>query len=209
MLRIGLTGGIGSGKSTIARVFETLGIPVYYADAAAKRLMLTNETLKSDIIQHFGSQAYVDGALNRSYLAGIVFNDAYQLNLLNNLVHPVTIQDATQWMQAQQAPYIIKEAALLFESYAKEGLSFIIGVSAPRHLRIQRVMQRDAVTKDEVEKRMQRQIDESIKMKLCDFVITNDEQQLVVPQVLKLHQHFIHLEASGLNKRLKVGGGAK
>lgn len=197
MLKIGLTGGIGSGKSTVAKIFETLGIPVYYADTEAKRLMNSSETLKKVIRQNFGEATYENDQLNRKYLAGIVFNDPEKLELLNALIHPVTINDAEQWMQQQSAPYSIKEAALLFESGAAENLDFIVGVYAPQALRIKRVMKRDGLTADEIMKRINRQVNEEMKMKLCDFVITNNEQELLVPQVLKLHQHF-----SGLSNKL-------
>lgn len=193
MLKIGLTGGIGSGKSTVAKIFETLGIPVYYADAEAKRLMNSSETLKKVIRQNFGEATYENDQLNRKYLAGIVFNNPEKLELLNALIHPVTINDAEQWMQQQSAPYSIKEAALLFESGAAENLDFIVGVYAPQALRIKRVMKRDGLTTDEIMKRINRQVNEEMKMKLCDFVITNDEQELLIPQVLKLHQHFSSL----------------
>lgn len=191
MLRIGLTGGIGSGKSTVAKVFETLGIPVYYADDAAKRLMNTDPALKKNILKQFGKRAYENGELNRAYLASVVFMDTYKLDVLNAMVHPVTILDATKWMERQQSPYIIKEAALLFESSAKEGLDYIIGISAPKTLRIKRIIDRDKTSRDEVIKRMDRQIEEEIKMKLCDFIITNNEQQMVVPQVLELHKTLL------------------
>ena len=193
MLKIGLTGGIGSGKSTVAKIFETLGIPVYYADAEAKRLMNSSETLKKVIRQNFGEATYENDQLNRKYLAGIVFNDPEKLELLNALIHPVTINDAEQWMQQQSAPYSIKEAALLFESGAAENLDLIVGVYAPQALRIKRVMKRDGLTADEIMKRINRQVNEEMKMKLCDFVITNNEQELLIPQVLKLHQHFSSL----------------
>jgi dephospho-CoA kinase len=191
LLRIGLTGGIGSGKSTVAKVFETLGIPVYYADDAAKRIMNTDSKLKENLQRQFGEQTYINGELNRPYLASIVFNDAHKLDLLNAMVHPATINDATEWMKHQRSPYVIKEAALLFESTAKEGLDYIIGVSAPKHLRIKRVMDRDHVSREEILKRMNRQIAEDIKMRLCDFIIINDEQQLVIPQVLQLHENLL------------------
>lgn len=196
MLKIGLTGGIGSGKSTVAKIFETLGIPVYYADAEAKRLMNSSETLKKVIRQNFGEATYENDQLNRKYLGGIVFNNPEKLELLNALIHPVTINDAEQWMQQQSAPYSIKEAALLFESGAAENLDFIVGVYAPQALRIKRVMKRDGLTADEIMKRINRQVNEEMKMKLCDFVITNNEQELLIPQVLKLHQHF-----SGLSNK--------
>lgn len=191
MIRIGLTGGIGSGKSTIAKIFEVLGIPVYYADAASRRLMNEDPKLVKDIIHHFGEKSYTDGKLNRPYIASIVFNDPEKLNLLNAISHPATIEDANKWMQQQTAPYVIKEAALIFESGSAEGLDLVIGVYAPAPLRIKRTMDRDKVTQEEVKKRMERQINEELKMKLCDFVVINDEQQLVVPQVMALHQKFI------------------
>lgn len=191
MLKIGLTGGIGSGKTTVAKVFEVLGIPVYYADDRAKSLMNTNASLRNSIIKHFGEASYTNGELDRKHLAGIVFNNKEKLELLNSLTHPVTIQDSEAWFAQQSTPYVIKEAALLFESGAADKLDYIVGVYAPQHLRVQRVMERDQVTVEEVMKRISRQIDEEMKMKLCNFVITNNEQQLVIPQVLELHERFI------------------
>lgn len=190
MLKIGITGGMGSGKSTVAKVFETLGIPVYYADDAAKRILNENEELKAKIINHFGQDAYNENGLNRSYLASIVFNDREKLDLLNSLTHPLTIADANEWFEKQKSPYAIKEAALLFESGAAEGIDYIIGVDAPRAIRIRRIMQRDQLTASEIEKRFSKQLQDDIKMKLCDFVIKNDEQQLVIPQVLALDKKF-------------------
>ena len=188
MLKVGITGGIGSGKSTVAKVFEVLGIPVYYADDAAKHLMNVNEELKKQIQQQFGDTVYKEGQLDRKFLAHIVFNSPEKLQQLNALVHPATLQDAETWMQHQTAPYAIKEAALIFESGAHEQLDYVICVYAPAPLRIQRAMQRDTINRDEVIARMDKQIDETIKMRLCDFVITNDEQKLLIPQVLALHQ---------------------
>lgn len=198
MLKIGLTGGIGSGKSTVAKIFEVLGIPVYYADTEAKRLMNSNEKIKESLRQHFGEATYKNEELDRKYLADIVFNNPEKLELLNALIHPVTIKDAEEWMQRQAAPYSIKEAALLFESGAAENLDFVIGVYAPQALRIKRVIKRDNLSQDEIVKRINRQVIEEMKMKLCDFVITNNEQELLIPQVLKLHQHFISLANSSL-----------
>jgi dephospho-CoA kinase len=191
MLRIGLTGGLGSGKSTVARIFETFGIPVYYADDAAKRLMNEDARLKNSIRDHFGDESYMNEILNRPYLAEVAFSDPAKLQLLNSLVHPVTIADAEKWMNAQTAPYAIKEAALIFESDAHKKLDYVIGIHAPLKLRLQRSMQRDQLSKEAVETRMSRQMDEIKKMELCDFIVTNDETELLIPQVLSLHEMLL------------------
>lgn len=199
MLRIGITGGIGSGKSTVAHCFEVLGIPVYYADREAKKMMNEDEELRQGIIQEFGNSAYINGLLNRQHIASVVFANKEKLDVLNAMVHPATIRHGLQWMQRQTTPYVIKEAALIFESGSQEHLDYVIGVSAPLHVRLQRTMQRDKVTRDEVLGRMKHQIDEEIKMRLCDFVITNDEQQLVIVQVLALDKKLRSLAAEKAN----------
>ena len=193
MLKIGLTGGIGSGKSTVAKVFELLKVPVYYADEASKRLYHTDKNLMAAIKQHFGEDVYTNDQLNRPRLAALVFNDPQKLALLNQLVHPPTIRDAKEWMQRQTAPYVIKEAALLFESGSVAGLDHVIGVKAPLHIRLKRTMDRDGVSREQVLSRMDRQLDEEIKMRLCDFIIDNSEQKLVIPQVLELHERFLKM----------------
>ncbi|CAN5187772.1 dephospho-CoA kinase [soil metagenome] len=193
MLKVGITGGIGSGKSTVSNIFKTIGIPIFDADAAARKVMNEDAALKESIIKVFGEPSYEKGALNRQYIAGIVFQDSFKLEQLNAMVHPVTIALAQSWMQEQTTPFVIKEAAILFESGAAHGLDYIIGVFAPQHLRIQRVMQRDKVSKEEVLSRMSKQVDENMKMKLCDFIIKNDELQLLIPQVLKLHEILLKL----------------
>ena len=187
-LRIGLTGGIGSGKSAVAKIFETLGIPVYYADDAAKRVMNENDLLRKQLIQHFGEESYSDNQLNRKYISSRVFSNPEQLALLNSLVHPLTIADADEWMQLQTAPYIIKEAALIFESDAWKHLDEVIGVSAPFELRLNRAMKRDNISAEEVQARMSKQMNEEEKMNRCDYVIINDETELLIPQVLVLHE---------------------
>jgi dephospho-CoA kinase len=191
MLRIGITGGIGSGKSTVAGIFSVLGIPVYNSDDASKRLMAGDENLKTNIIASFGESSYVNGMLNRKYLAAQVFEDSKKLALLNSLVHPATINDARQWMEKQKSVYVIKEAALIFESGSNEFLDFVIGVQSPRELRIERALKRDNVTRGEIEARMKLQMDEDEKMKKCNFIIVNDEQQMLIPQVLSLHEKFL------------------
>lgn len=193
MLKVGLTGGIGSGKSTIAKIFEVLGIPVYYADDATKRIMNSDEELKASLIKNFGKETYKDGLLDRAWLASVVFADSKKLELLNSLTHPATIRDASRWMEKQASPYIIKEAALLFESGANKQLDHIIGVYAPQDIRVKRVMARDHITGEEVLKRLNKQMDEDEKMKLCDSIIVNDEQQMVTPQVMEIHKKFLAL----------------
>ncbi|MFL5788529.1 MAG: dephospho-CoA kinase [Flavisolibacter sp.] len=192
-LKIGLTGGIGSGKSIIAKIFELFNVPVYYADEASKRLYHSNKSLIKEIKFHFGEDIYKNEQLDRQKLASIVFSNPQKLELLNQLVHPLTIRDAEEWMKKQTSPYIIKEAALLFESGSVASLDYVIGVKAPLSIRIKRVIERDGVSKDEILSRMSRQIDEDIKMRLCDFIITNDEHELVIPQALELHMKFMEM----------------
>lgn len=190
MLNIGLTGGIGSGKSVVAAMFQTLGIPVLNADTLAKQIMQNDPTVQQQIIEAFGRNAYHQEGLNRPYIANIVFKDPFQLQVLNAIVHPATIAASKAWAAEQTAPYILKEAALFFESGSADGMDLIIGVYAPDALRIKRVIQRDQCSREAVLDRMKQQISQSIKMKLCDKVIVNDEQTLLIPQVLALHEWF-------------------
>jgi dephospho-CoA kinase len=192
MLKIGITGGIGAGKSTVAGIFKVLGVPVFDADVTAKNILNTDPILREQIAAAFGSETYKKGLLDRKYLATLVFNNPNQLAKLNALVHPATIAAADKWASRfTDKPYIIKEAALLFEARTNEGLDYIIGVTAPVELRMTRVMDRDQVSREEVLNRMQHQLDDTEKMKRCNFVIDNNEASLVIPQVLALHAKFI------------------
>ena len=184
---------MGSGKSTVGAIFGVLGIPVYRADDAAKLLMSTDRKVIAAVTGLFGENAYVNGSLNRRLLSETIFGDPAKLSALNAIIHPVTIRDAQRWMEQQQGPYAVKEAAILFESGAQQFLDFVIGVYAPPVLRVQRSMQRDGLTREAVLERMDRQLDESLKMKLCDAVIVNDEQQALVPQVLRLHRQLTEM----------------
>ena len=198
MLKIGITGGIGSGKSTISKIFEVLGIPVFYADDHAKKVMTDDPILIKAIKETFGNESYfADGALNRKYLAKIVFNDNVALAKLNAIAHPATFRAFDNWVaRVGHVPYILKEAALLFESDSYKMCDKSIMVYAPLEMRIQRVLLRDNITRAEVEARNARQFGDDQKLKMADYVIKNDDTQLVVPQVLDLHRGFLKLAQS-------------
>ncbi|GAA4796072.1 dephospho-CoA kinase [Olivibacter ginsenosidimutans] len=188
-LHVGITGGIGAGKSVISNMFEVLGYPVFYADDIAKKIMIQDQDLISAIKGHIGDQAYFEnGALNRKWLADTVFNDQEKLNLLNTLVHPATIRAYERWRDEQQMAITFKEAALLFESGTYKQNDYTILVTAPKELRIARVVARDQVTAQQVIDRMNKQMDDADKEKLADFVIENDEIHALIPQVLNIEQ---------------------
>ena len=193
MLKIGITGNIGGGKTTVSKIFEILGIPVLYADDAAKNVMVNDPELIEGIKREFGTASYFDdGSLNRKHIAGIVFNDEKQLIKLNSLVHPAVFRAFDTWAaQITDAPYVMKEAALLFESDSYKMCDQTIMVTAPLELRISRVMQRDGLTREEILSRDARQFSEEKKIALADFVIRNDDSELLIPQVLALHEKFI------------------
>ncbi|MHB1178993.1 MAG: dephospho-CoA kinase [Daejeonella sp.] len=193
MFKIGITGGIGSGKTTVCKIYEVLGIPVFYADDAAKTIMHTDALLKMDIIKVFGEQSYSkEGELNRKYLSLIVFNNEQELNKLNALVHPAVFKAFEIWVSEQtEAPYVIKEAALLFESESHKMCDQTVLVRSPEALRIRRILERDGISLAEVRLRMKRQLTDEKKQELADYVILNDERNLLIPQVLALHQHFL------------------
>ena len=191
MIKIGLTGGIGSGKTTVAQIFEVLGVPVYYADDAAKKLMNEDQNLKQQIIKNFGEESYINGILNKQYLAATVFSNAKKTTLINSIIHPATIADAEKWFDKQTAPYAIKEAALIFEANAEKKLDLIIGVYANEALRIKRVMERNNISEAAVKLRIQSQMDEETKMSLCDAIILNEEEDLLIPQVIAFHENLM------------------
>lgn len=200
MLKIGITGNIGSGKTTVSRLFELLGIPVFYSDDHAKQVMITDAELIAGVKQAFGSEAYfADGTLNRKHIAGIVFNNDTELKKLNSLVHPAVFRAFDSWViQHYSAPYVLKEAAILFESGSYKDCNYNILVTAPTNIRVARVMQRDGITQQEAESRNAKQMPEEAKKQLANFVIANDNGQLMIPQVLTLHEQF---KAGSLNQK--------
>ena len=195
MLKIGITGNIGGGKTTVSRIFEILQVPVFYADDAAKKVMVADQILIDELKSTFGHEAYFsDGALNRKYIADIVFNNEAQLAKLNAIVHPAVFRAFDAWTaNIKNAPYVMKEAALLFESSSYKMCDYSIMVTAPLELRIQRVMARNGLTREEVESRNARQFSEEKKTDLADYVIRNDDTELVIPQILELHRQFLDL----------------
>lgn len=196
MLKIGITGGIGSGKTTVCKVFETLGIPVFYADNVAKQLMVTDPILIEGVKTAFGQESYfADATLNNKHIANIVFNNVTALEKLNALVHPAVFRAFTKWQQLlpQQTPYALKEAALLFESDSYKLCDKSILVTAPEQTKILRVTTRDNTTEDNVRARMDKQFTDEQKLKLADFVIKNEENASLITQILNLHQQFLKL----------------
>jgi dephospho-CoA kinase len=193
-LQIGITGGIGSGKSLICRIFKCLGAAVYDADSRAKNVMTTDGILISQIKKEFGELSYrSDGNLNREFISNEVFSNPSKLKRLNEIVHPRVAEDYRKWIREHlRFPYVIKEAALLFESGSYRSLDWIILVSAPEALRTERVMERDRGRRgeDEIRKIISQQLPEEEKIALADSVIKNDETTLVIPQVLNLHENF-------------------
>jgi dephospho-CoA kinase len=196
MIKIGITGGIGSGKSTVCRVFETFGIPVFYADTVAKEIMVTDEILIAGIQSVFGSESYEDsGKLNNKHIAAIVFSDKQQLEQLNALVHPAVFRAFDAWLLTLpvRVPYVLKEAALLFESGSYRMCDESVLVTAPKDIKIKRVMDRDGVSAEQVEARMDKQMSDDEKSAMAGFLIRNDGSQSVILQVLNLHHQFLNL----------------
>jgi dephospho-CoA kinase len=192
-LQIGITGGIGSGKSLICRIFALLGVSVYDADSHAKALMTTDGILISQIKKEFGDLAYrPDGRLNRDWLAAHVFANEAKLEKLNSLVHPRVAVDYEKWLGTNRdKPYVLKEAALLFESGSHQFLDRIVVVSAPESARRERVLRRDPHrTVEQFKEIVEKQLPEEEKMKRADYIIVNDDTKLVIPQVLSLHEQF-------------------
>lgn len=192
MLKIGITGGIGSGKSIVCEAFKRLGVPVYYADDEAKIIVNSDKNIKEKLIKNYGLKIYKkDGEINKTKLSSIIFQDKNALKKVNSIVHPVVKQHFTEWLKNKEKyKYIIKEAALLFESNSYKDLDIIVTIYAPENIRIKRVMMRDKADEATIKKRMQSQYSDEEKIKKSDYVIYNDQNQLILPQILKLHKLF-------------------
>jgi len=192
MFKIGITGGIGSGKTAVCMIFETLGIPVYHADTCAKQLMNTDPELKSALKGCFGEGIYINETLDRRQLADIIFNDPVALEMVNSCVHPAVARDFENWCTMQTSPYLIEEAAIIFESGMAQRFDKVILVTAPENLRIERVCARDQITPELVRKRMDNQWSDEKKIPLADYIICNDNEHLLTPQVVEIHHAIIN-----------------
>lgn len=195
MLKVGITGGIGSGKTLVCQIFQTLGIPIYQADFEAKQLYFNHPQLKQELIQAFGPEFYLsDREINKSFARNLL-QDNKSRDLFNGIVHPKVFQHFENWVSTQQAPYVIKEAAILFESGANKTVDLIVGVIAPEPLRIERVMKRDNLDKNQVKMMVSIQMSNHELQEKCDFIINNDEQQSLIHQVTKIHQLLLDKSA--------------
>lgn len=194
MIRVGITGGIGTGKSTVAKVFSSLGIPFLDADRLAKEIVENDESLRKKIVDEFGSDSYTStGKYNRTFIANIVFNDKAKLQTLNSIVHPAVIDYSNRWaLEHQGNAYVLKEAALMFESGSYKYNDVNILVMAPLELRIQRLKLRDHATEEEILKRINAQMSDEEKKKFSDKIIINDEHHSIIEQVMQLHQEFLN-----------------
>ncbi len=190
MKKIGITGGIGSGKTYVASVFQSLGIPIFNADIQAKKIMTSSRKLIKLLKEEFGNDIYKDSDLNKEKLASIVFSNSDKLQKLNSLVHPIVKEEFNNWCKKQTSPYVIKEAAILFESNSHIGLDAVICVSAPLDLRMRRLLNRDDYSKKEIKKRIENQISQEEKEKLSDYIIVNDEKDLLLPKIIKIHKEL-------------------
>ena len=188
---IGLTGGIGSGKTTIAKMFNTLGVPVYFADIEAKKIMHRSTEVRNKLIDEFGGDTYLNGVLNREYIANIIFNDKDQLSTINNIVHPVVEKDFKLWISKQEAPFVMQENALIFENKKQNSFDAVITVIAPIDDRIQRVMTRDDLLREQVLFRMRNQLEDEFKIKKSKFVIHNVDLEKAEIQVKEIFESLL------------------
>ncbi len=199
MLKIGITGGIGSGKTMVCRVFQSLGVPVLYADEVGALLMAEDEDLQKKIREVFGDSVWVNGAIDRRKLGARVFGHPKDLQLLESWIHPRVIEYSQSWFLRQNAPYAIKEAALFFEAGTAGDMDLMVGVKAPRALRLQRTRERDGIGEEAVIQRMNRQMDEEEKLRLCDDILINDGVSALIPQILERDARWKAMADSSAN----------
>lgn len=188
---VGLTGGIGSGKTTVSNMFKDLGVPIYIADLEAKKLMATSKVIKRKLIDLFGPKAYENNELNRAYIASKIFNDKVYLDKMNAIIHPKVATHFKQWLQKQTSKYVIKEAAIIFEHNMQSQYDYIITVIANEEERIKRILKRDNTSKEKIVSIIKNQISDQEKVKMSDFVIINDKLDHTKAQVLKIHNTIL------------------
>jgi dephospho-CoA kinase len=197
-LLIGVTGGIGSGKSMVCRLFECLDIPIYYADSRAKWLTNNDPEIREKVIALLGREAYgVDGTYNTRFVASSVFKNEPLLKELNAIIHPVVLRDTKNWV-AQQAgvPYVVKEAAIMAKAGQSNAVDYVVVVEAPVELRIQRILQRDKRSEQEIRAIIERQASDESRREIADFIVNNDDTSELIPQVLHLHETFLKAKSS-------------
>ncbi|HEX2970168.1 MAG TPA: dephospho-CoA kinase [Bacteroidales bacterium] len=197
-LKLGITGGIGSGKSTICKIFSVLGIPSFSADTAASEIMESDSEIKSKLNTLTGTDLYIEGFMNRKELAGIIFNDPSVLGKVNALVHPAVFRKFESWALDQNSPYVIMEAAILIESGAASLVDRVATVVAPMEERIARVMRRSSMSKEQIQERMRNQIDDNERIKQSDYIIMNSENDMIIPAILEIHKDILN----NLNRRM-------
>lgn len=190
-LKLGITGGIGSGKTTVCRIFNVLGIPVFDADKVAKKIMDTDKNMMISLNSIAGKDLYLSGTLDKAELANLIFNNESLLAKVNALVHPVFYDLFDKWVLEQTTPYVIMEAAIIFESGGAKHLDRILSVVAPVEDRIARVIKRNALSKEQVLERIRNQMDDESRIKLSDYVIYNSENEMIIPSIMKIHAEIL------------------
>jgi dephospho-CoA kinase len=198
VIRLGVTGGIGSGKTSVCRVFRVLGIPVFSADSEAREIMDNDESVKSIINSIAGKDLYNLGYLDRPALASLIFKNKILLEKVNSLVHPIVFDRFIKWNSDQIAPYVIMEAAILFESGAVNLVDRIATVTAPEEERIERIIRRNNLTLEQIRERMKSQIDDEARIRKSDYVILNSDKDMIIPAILKIHENLIMLSNKGI-----------
>lgn len=193
VLKLGVTGGIGSGKSSVCKVFSTLGIPIFYADVAAKEIMDTDIEIMNKINSITGKDLYTNGTLDRTELARLIFNNGDILTQVNSLIHPLVFSTFKIWADIQKAPYVIMEAAILFESGGQKHVDKVLTVIAPVEQRVERIVNRNKLTREQVMERVKNQMDDASRIKLSDYVVYNSENDMIIPLVLKIHEELINM----------------